>query len=261
MVRIRFSRAAAPAVLIRFASNNESALKSLLRIFNWVGIALARIVMIVIACGWLLPDETLNPGTEKLLSVRPAPPAGHNGCFMFLGMRASPELDPHAVGQKIVAEHERLVAAQGDLTKFEFESFLGNTPLSISGPGPRLCDIEKEKCLAVYQGMQPGAGAETGDPFCKILVSGAAPNFSDYSFRLHDLTGYSRLIELQRRMVEGDVRPEKFAEFLAGAGRALMAPYAGKPMEWNEANGTISFAGHGKRFLKDGRMIVELGHR
>lgn len=455
-----------------------------------MGIALVSIVMVVIACWWLLPDETLNPGAEKLLTVRPAPPAGQNGYFMFWGMRASPELDPHAVGQKIVAEHGRLVAAKGDLAKFEFESFLGNTPLSIPGPSQRLCAIEKEICLAVYQGMQPriesdlakhrlvvdhyrairgypdfhevmsltlpapipqyspimkssdlvdasialrvamsatraaaltelaaeigswrrilrqsdtlitkmfsaallhrkyqlaseiigaypdvvrqypaklaemtspllvaetnlarslggefrlaahayrdirqmtqepGPGAETGDPFDKlfnpiylaggyrpnatinrvysmfqevmrlstappgeilsghaalsqkqndfdlfmpdvflynpigkILVSVAAPDFSAYSFRLHDLAGYSRLIELQRRMVEGDVRPEKRAGFLAGAGPALMDPYSGKPMDWNAANATISFVAHGKRFVKDGRILVELGRR
>ncbi len=460
-------------------------MKKLLRILKWLLYLFGSLMLVIIVCWWLLPDEDLNPGAQKLIAARSAPPAAQNAYFMIWGLRASPEIDAHAAGQQMVAEHERLLAENGDIIGFKADKFLGANPLTLDTSSKRYCDIEKQRCLAVYQGMQaqietdsakyalyleryrairgypqfsetmltmtpatplpfyqdltrlsdlvdaavalrvasgttreaaldelsaeitswrrilansdslitqmicvavlqrkyrlaseimgaypelvrqypakmvqitaPLAVEETnlvrtlggefrftayfyrgfkhtseqapGDdafgklfgsiylaggyrpnatvnqsyskyqegtqlyakmpkevlaghaalslkqnefnpwapsvilynPIGKVLANVALPSYSDYAFRLYDLVGLSRLIDIQRRIIEGNVEPEKRAEFLAGTGPGLMDPYTETPMQWNAAQKSVSFAGHGKRFLNDGRMQIELG--
>ena len=472
--------------MVEKITQKESVLKIVACVLKWLLIVLASVVILVLACWWLLPDEALLPEAEKLLTARGAPPAVRNGYFLLWGMRASPGQDAHAVGQIIVAEHDKLIAAGGDLANFKAESFLGPTPLLTASLGQRLCDIEKQKCLAVYQGARtqietdldrhkvyleryralrsypefaevmsftstspmpefvpvtrmsdladaaiaiqvaspetreaavnelaaeialwkrllrdsdmlltqmvsvallqrkyrlaseimntypealrdyparmaeltqplplrdatlvralrgefrfaassyrniksmgqiPGADDASGigklvdafslagsyrpnatinraygmyqenaklyaqppkevlaghaqlkerhndidawtpdtivyNPTGKVLTGIAAADFSTYAFRLHDLAGLSRLIDIQRRVAEGSLSSERMTEFLASLDADQKDPYTGKPMEWNAKDRTISFAGHGNRFLKDGRMQVEVG--
>ena len=459
-------------------------MKKLWRILKWLLSIVAGLVLIVIACWWLLPDEQLNPNAERLIALPPSPPVTQNAYFMIWGLRASPEIDAHIAGQHIVAAHQRLLATKSNIGDFKIDPFLGTHPLSFPSSHKRYCDIEKQRCLAVYQGMRPqmeadGAkyalyleryrairsyaqfsetamtltpasplppymeltrlsdmvdasvalrlpspatqeaaidelGAEiaswrrivvnsdslitqmisvavlqrkyrlaseimtaypelvrhypakmaqitlplpgkvtnliralggefrfvayfyrniehmneqtSGDdifsnffnsiqlaggyrtnatvneayarywegaqlyaktpkevlaghtalslkqnefdpwtlnaiiynPIGKILVNVAMLDYSDYSFRLYDLVGLSRLIDIQRRIIEGNIDPEKLTEFLAGTGPNLMDPYTEEPMQWNATQKTIYFAGHGKRFLNAGCMQVEL---
>ena len=94
------------------------------------------------------------------------------------------------------------------------------------------------------------------NPVGKVLVSVGMIDLGDCSFRLHDLIARSRLLDLQRRLIEGDVQPQQREQFLADAD--LMNPYTEKPFELNAAKNSISFAGHGARHLKNGRVSVEL---
>lgn len=452
------------------------------RAIRWTMMAIAAAMCAAIG-SWLLPDQKLDAEIETLLA-QPAPVPQQNGYFLLLGFKASPATNPHAVGQQIAAEHERLLAAREDLSAFTVERFLGPSPLDVTLAVER-CDLPRQNCLKVYQRWQddvfadskkyaaaldryrslrgyaqfsehvmsmtmlsplpsygpvlnlstlidaqaavlaaapasrqtalemlaaevrtwrrvlrggdllitqmaaaaalhhkyrlaseimqaypdtvvrhaelmaeitaplssdeidmrralegefryaanafrhmqphlaqadserpfidtavkaasalggykphatlnlayamhrdnvrryadnagavlqayvaPGARGEQPwpwhpanlfyNPVGKILVSLGAFDYSEYAFRLHDLAGHSRLVELQRRIIEAKVAPERIPAMLANVGISLMDPYSGKPMVWDAANGSLSFAGNGGRFLRDGRMAVTL---
>ena len=98
-------------------------MKIALNVLKWIAGILLGFIIIVGLCWWLIPDEELNLEAEKLMAIAPAPPAAKNAYFMIYGFAASPELDPHAVGQQIVAAHDRIVASEKDLSKFKLEPF------------------------------------------------------------------------------------------------------------------------------------------
>jgi hypothetical protein len=83
----------------------------------------------------------------------------------------------------------------------------------------------------------------------------------DYAYRMFDLVGYSRLLELQRQIIVTETRRKDIAQFLAAAGVALADPYTEKPMTWNAATGEISFMPRGSNFLRDfdGAVKIALG--
>ena len=101
-------------------------MKIALKIVKWIAGSLLGFIIIVGLCWWLIPDEELNLEAEKLMAIAPAPPAAKNAYFMIWGFEASPELDPHAVGQQIVAAHDRILASEKDLSKFKLEPFYGD---------------------------------------------------------------------------------------------------------------------------------------
>lgn len=460
-------------------------MKKLWRISKWLMSIIVGLAVIVIACWWLLPDEQLNPDAERLIAVPPSPPVTQNAYFMIWGLRASPDIDPHTAGQKIVSAHQHLLATESNISDFKVDPFLGPHPLSFDSSSKRYCDIEKQRCLAVYQDIRSQIEADSakyalyleryrairsyaqfsetamtmtpmspmpnyveltrlsglidatvalhlaspatreaaideldaeivlwrrilvssdslitqmisvavlqrkyrlaseimiaypelvrhypakmaqitlplrvketnliralggefrfvayfyrniehmneqtsGDdifsnffnaiqlaggyrtnatvneayarywegaqlyaktpkevlaghtalslkqsqfnpltlnaiiynPIGKVLGNIAMPDYSDYSFRLYDLVGLSRLVDIQRRTIEGNIDSEKLTEFLAGTGPNLVDPYTEEPMQWNATQKTVYFAGHGKRFLNAGRMQIELG--
>ena len=83
-------------------------MKVALKGLKWIaGLMLALIVVIGFSW-WLIPDEALNVEAEKFITIANVPPAANNAYFMIWGLAASPELDPHAVGQQIVAAHDRI---------------------------------------------------------------------------------------------------------------------------------------------------------
>jgi hypothetical protein len=96
------------------------------------------------------------------------------------------------------------------------------------------------------------------NPVGNILVGLGAFDYSEYAFRLHDLAGHARLLELQRRIIEAQVAPQRIPAMLANVGIHLMDPYTGRPMHWDAASASLSFAAHGARFLREGRMTVNL---
>ena len=121
---------------------------------KWIAGCLLGLIIIIGLCWWLIPDEELNKEAEKFVSLAPAPPAANNAYFLLWGFTASPELDAHQVGQQIVAAHDRIVAAEKDLSKFKMEAFYGERPYKFPQETKKLCDVEKENCLRVYQAKQ-----------------------------------------------------------------------------------------------------------
>lgn len=119
--------------------------------FKWLALGLAMLALVLALCWWLIPDEALNPEVENFLALPLAPATQKNAYFMLWGLRASPELDPHAVGQKIVVAIERLIAAQKGSQGFDHDAFLGPHPLTYPDDARRLCEVEKQNCLQVYQ--------------------------------------------------------------------------------------------------------------
>ena len=73
-----------------------------------------------------------------------------------------------------------------------------------------------EKSLNSYNGLDPRTWLY--NPVGKVLASTTALQYSSYAYRLHDLVGYSRLVELQRQIALNHTPPEKIAEFVANAG-------------------------------------------
>ncbi len=463
------------------------AVRQIGKILKWLLIIPVALVVIVIGCWLLIPDQQLHPDAKHLLDNRSAAPSEQNAYFMLWGLPASPELDAHAVGRQIVAAHEQQVAAHVNLADFKPAQFFGAAPLLLK-LSSRRCDIDQEHCLHVYQGMreqvaldttqyavylaryrmlrtypqfsekvmtattaalkleygpivtlsnlvdaaialqmqspatrraaldeltkeitlwrrflqdsdtlitqmvstavlhrkfrlaseimqtypdvlrdypdrmaaitspilpehanlgralagefrfaasvhkdlkhaiahappgnnlfdriskplislgayQPNATVNQAyarhlesaafyanppkqilggyqalaeknsqlnwwnpalylyNPVGRILLSASTADVSRYAFRLHDLVGYSRLIELQRRIAQAGISMEMVPAYLARAEPNLADPYSEQPVGWHAASRTISFGGYGERYLKNGRVQVELGDR
>lgn len=80
------------------------------------------------------------------------------------------------------------------------------------------------------------------NPVGKILSSIATPQYQRYAYRVHDLAGYSRLVELQRQVALTRAPIAKAGEMIAAAASNLRDPYTDKPMTFDAATQTISFA-------------------
>ena len=126
-------------------------MKIALKTLKWIAGVLLGLVILIGLCWWLIPDEKLNPDADKFADTAAVPPAANNAYFMIWGLVASPELDPHVVGQQIVAAHDRILAAEKDLSRFKADAFYGDHPLTFPKDSKRFCDAEKENCLMVYQ--------------------------------------------------------------------------------------------------------------
>ena len=74
-----------------------------------------------------------------------------------------------------------------------------------------------------------------------ILVRVAAPDFSEYALRLHDLDGYHRLNGLWVEMLAAGVDAEAAGAFIAKSDARFHDPYTQKPMAWDAASKQISF--------------------
>ncbi|MCY7389817.1 MAG: hypothetical protein LH481_17480 [Burkholderiales bacterium] len=155
-------------------------MKIALKIVKWVAGSLLGFIIIVGLCWWLIPDEDLNPEADKFAAIAPAPPAANNAYFMIWGLVASPELDPHAVGQQIVAAHDRILASEKDLSKFKPDAFYGDRPLRFPKDSKPFCDVEKENCLLVYQAKQAELEAESLDKKVYLARYRKIREYEDY---------------------------------------------------------------------------------
>jgi hypothetical protein len=95
------------------------------------------------------------------------------------------------------------------------------------------------------------------NPVGRIINSISPPHYFEYAFRVDDVIGYSRLLDLQRRVIEAGVAPDKIAPFVATAGPGLMNPYTEQPMQWVAATKRISFLGLGNRKAEFGYVKIE----
>lgn len=85
------------------------------------------------------------------------------------------------------------------------------------------------------------------NPLGRVVNAAAHTSYAEYAFRINDLIGLSRLLDLQRRALEAGVAPEKMPDFLSAAEPSLMDVYTEKPMQWDAATLRITFAGHSAR--------------
>jgi hypothetical protein len=153
------------------------------RTVKWLLIVVAGIPLLIVSCWWLIPDKKSSAGVEDLLAPKPVPSFAENGYFVFWGMRASAAFDPHAVGRSIVAEHERLVAANANLGNFKIDPFLGPTPLSLNMTSER-CDPSRHSCLAFYQGMRPQIESDIASYAPYVERYRAIRNYPQFSERV-----------------------------------------------------------------------------
>ncbi len=136
-------------------------MKIALKVFKWIAALLLSLIVVTGLSWWLIPDEALDAEAEKFITIANVPPAANNAYFMIWGFTASPELDPHVVGQQIVAAHDRILAAEKDLSIFKVDSFYGDRPLRFPKDSKRICEFEKENCLSVYQAKQAEVVAQS----------------------------------------------------------------------------------------------------
>jgi|JI10StandDraft_1071094.scaffolds.fasta_scaffold74962_2 hypothetical protein len=120
---------------------------------KWIVYAALALLTAIALSWWLVPDEALDPEAAHFVAQPASPPSARNASFMIWGLAASPELDPHAVGRRIVATQDRMEAAQRDSSEFKEQEFLGANPLTLPKENKPLCDAERENCLLVYQKM------------------------------------------------------------------------------------------------------------
>ena len=96
------------------------------------------------------------------------------------------------------------------------------------------------------------------NPGGKILSSIATPQYRTYAYRIHDLAGYSRLVELQRQLALLRIPLTKTGEMIATVDANLLDPYTGKPMAFDAAAQTISFATKGNSSDDQQSLSVKL---
>jgi hypothetical protein len=101
-----------------------------------------------------------------------------------------------------------------------------------------------------------GPGAIFYNPVGRVVLSFDFPDYSPYAFRMHDLLGLSRLIDIQRRVIETNIPIDKVTDSLPTFGADLMDPYTEKPMQWDPATKSLSFALHGKRYANFGVVQI-----
>jgi hypothetical protein len=85
------------------------------------------------------------------------------------------------------------------------------------------------------------------NPLGAILATTAAPNFSDYTLRLHDLDSLLRLTEVQRLIALKSVAPADIPNFINQLGPALHDPYTQAPVTWHADTQTLSAQAHSSK--------------
>lgn len=104
------------------------------------------------------------------------------------------------------------------------------------------------QAAAAYRDRLSQAGQAAGlrgfvNPTGRILVQAGAPDRSDYTARMHDLSALFVLIGLQRALyAAGKLAPEAVAGVLTDpAFAAFRNPYTGEPMAYDAQSSTLSF--------------------
>jgi len=162
------------------------------RFARWIGSAVLAMFLVLIACWNLLPDEPLNPDIEKLLSTAPPPPSEDNAFFMMFGLAASPDLDAHTVGRQIIIAHDRLLSSEKGLRGFDYRSFMGANVLAAPQQGTlRLCDVQKENCVRVYQSKQAQIAEEISAKKVYVDRYQELRSYKEYSFAFSSISSES----------------------------------------------------------------------
>jgi hypothetical protein len=99
------------------------------------------------------------------------------------------------------------------------------------------------------------------NPIGSILERVASPDYGKYAFRMHDLAGFIRLVEIQRQLIGERVPKDAISQFIASRPADLRDPYSGAAMTWNEGSATISFEGKGSQSNEKTVLSVQTSSR
>jgi len=83
----------------------------------------------------------------------------------------------------------------------------------------------------------------------RALVAGLYSNYVDYAYRLADLVAFSRIIELQRQMIEAGVPKDQIGNFIAKSQPNVFDPYTEQPMKWDASMSRISYSPHSSKHI------------
>lgn len=125
----------------------------LLRGLKWLALGVVGLVVVVLGCWLLLPDEALNPEARKILEAQPTVPPEQNVYFALVGLIASPELDAVQVGRKLVEDHAAVVREKGFVVRFDASKYWGAHPYKRPIPGGAYCRSHGETahCLTALR--------------------------------------------------------------------------------------------------------------
>ncbi|MEI8324748.1 MAG: hypothetical protein WCH44_05160 [Betaproteobacteria bacterium] len=128
-------------------------LGSMLRFFKWLLLGTVGLVVLVLGCWFLLPDQALNPEARKILEAQPVVPAQQNAYYALWGLTASPELDAFAVGRKVVDAQVAAVREKGYGAQFDPASIEGTTTYRRRVPAGTFCKSRGETahCLTALR--------------------------------------------------------------------------------------------------------------
>lgn len=120
---------------------------------KWLLVAVLGLLVLLLACWFLLPDESLLPEARKILAAPPSVPPDQNAFYPLWGLPASPELDPFQVGRKIVAAQLATFREKGQRGQFDPASFYGAKPYRGRLPAGIYCRSRSETthCLTALR--------------------------------------------------------------------------------------------------------------
>ncbi|MDD5336031.1 MAG: hypothetical protein PHS32_20035 [Rhodoferax sp.] len=120
---------------------------------KWLLVAALGLLVLLLACWFLLPDETLHPEARKILAAPPSVPPDQNAFYLLWGLPASPELDPFQVGRQVVAAQLATFREKGQRVQFDPASFYGAKPYQGRIPSGLYCDSGRKTahCLTALR--------------------------------------------------------------------------------------------------------------
>lgn len=140
----------------------KKLLFAVLRFLKWLLVGMVGLVLLVLACWFLLPDETLTPEAREILEAKPTVAPEQNAYYALWGLTAAPELDPFQVGRKIVDAQMAAVREKGYWAQFDPSPFEGATTYRRRVPSGALCKSRGETahCLTALRAHRSELVAE-----------------------------------------------------------------------------------------------------
>lgn len=173
---------------------------------KWLLVTALGLLVLLLACWFLLPDETLHPEARNILAAPPRVVPEQNAFYLLLGLPASPELDQFQVGRKIVAAQVVAVREQGYLARFDPSSFHGAKPYQGRIPSVLYCHSSRSTahCLTALRAHRSELEAErrTQDPYVqRYRALRNYPHFEETTTP----AGFAPFIDWQTVLVLGEL--------------------------------------------------------
>ena len=97
------------------------------RVLRWMLLAVLVLVVLVLGCWTVLPDEEQNPELQALLALQPEAHPEQNAFYALWGLDAAPERDAYQVGWQVVQAYEALLKSGGKPETFDPKPIIGST--------------------------------------------------------------------------------------------------------------------------------------